>query len=89
MKLLGWLKAVISIVLAVVIGLVVTGIVNLVHPAESIGWVLGTVLAASVLSALVAFFVTVPRTKKQAPAPAKKGGAEAEGAGTGGKNDRK
>lgn len=78
MKLLGWLKAVLSIVLAVGIGLAVAGIANLVHPADNIGWALGTVLTASVLSALVAFFVTVPRAKP--PAPASATGAKADAA---------
>jgi divalent metal cation (Fe/Co/Zn/Cd) transporter len=80
MKLLGWLKAVLSIVFAVGIGLAVTGIVNLVHPADSIGWTLGTVLTAAVLSALVAFFMTAPR---------KKGRVDAGAADTGGTDKKK
>jgi hypothetical protein len=87
MKLLGWLKAVLSIVFAVGIGLAVTGIVNLVHQAESIGWALGTVLTASVLSALAAFFVTVPRVKAPARAGAKKSGADAPEAEPGAKKN--
>jgi hypothetical protein len=79
MKLLGWVKAVLSIVLAVGIGLAVTGIVNILHPADSIGWALVAVLVASVLSALVAFFVTMPRKKAPAPVASKKGGADAPG----------
>jgi len=78
MKVIGWVKAALSIVLAAVIGLAVAGVANLVHPAESLGWALATVLTASVLSALVAFFVTVTRSKKQGPAPVKKNGAGAE-----------
>jgi divalent metal cation (Fe/Co/Zn/Cd) transporter len=89
MKLLGWLKAVLSIVFAVGIGLAVTGITNLVHPVDSIGWALGTVLAASVLSAFVAFLVTVSRTKAPAPASAKKAGTEAGGADAGAKNGKR
>lgn len=89
MKVIGWLKAVLSIVFAAVIGLAVAGVANLVHPAESLGWVLGTVLTASVLSALVAFFVTVTRTKKQGPAPVKKGGTDTEAAVAGGKTGAK
>jgi UPF0716 family protein affecting phage T7 exclusion len=67
MKLLGWLKAMLSVVIAVAIGLAVTGIVNLMHPAENIGWMIAAVLVASVLSALAGFFMANPR--KKAPAP--------------------
>jgi hypothetical protein len=68
MKVLGWVKAVLSVVIGAVIGLAVTGVVNLVVPTVTIGWTLATVLVASVLSALAAFLVTNPR--KKAPAPA-------------------
>ena len=71
MKVLGWVKAVLSIVLAVAIGLAVTGVVNIMHPADSIGWALTATLAAAVLSALAAFLVTNPRRKAPAPAAAK------------------
>ena len=67
MKVLGWLKALLSVVIAVAIGLAVTGIVNLLHPVDNIGWAIAAVLVASVLSALAGFFVTNPR--KKAPAP--------------------
>ncbi len=71
MKVLGWVKAVLSIVIAVAIGLAVAGVVNIMHPADSIGWALAATLSAAVLSALVAFFVTNPRKKVPAPAAAK------------------
>jgi divalent metal cation (Fe/Co/Zn/Cd) transporter len=71
MKVLGWLKALLSVVFAAAIGLAVTGVGNLLHPAENIGWAIGTVVVASVLSALAAFFVTQPRKKTPAPAAPK------------------
>ena len=71
MKVLGWVKAVLAVVLGLAIGLAVTGVVNILHPAENIGWALTTVLVASVLSALAAFLVTNPRKKAPAPAAAK------------------
>jgi FtsH-binding integral membrane protein len=75
MKVLGWLKALLSVVIAVVIGLAVTGVVNLLHPVENIGWAIAAVLVASVLSALIAFFVTNPRKKAPAPLAEKDAGA--------------
>lgn len=71
MKVLGWVKAVLSVVIGVAIGLAVTGIVNLLHPADSIAWALAATLAAAVLSALAAFLVTNPRKRAPAPAAAK------------------
>jgi ABC-type uncharacterized transport system permease subunit len=71
MKVLGWLKALLSVVIAAAIGLAVTGVVNLLHPAEHIGWAIAAVLVASVLSALAAFLVTTPRKKTPAPAAVK------------------
>jgi len=75
MKVLGWLKVVLSVVFGLGIGLVVTGIVNLLHPVESIGWTLAAVLAASVLSGLAGFLVTSPRKKAPAPDAPKEAGA--------------
>jgi divalent metal cation (Fe/Co/Zn/Cd) transporter len=75
MKVLGWLKALLSVVIAVAIGLAVTGVVNLLHPVENIGWAIATVLVASVLSALVTLFVANPRKKVAAPVPEKDAGA--------------
>jgi hypothetical protein len=77
MKVLGWLKAVLAVVLSLGIGLAVTGIVNLVHPAENLGWALAAVLTASAISALVAFLVASPRKKPPAPAAPKETGADA------------
>jgi cytosine/uracil/thiamine/allantoin permease len=71
MKLLGWLKALLAVVIAVAIGLAVTGVVNLMHPAENIGWTIAAVLVAAVLSALAAFFMAHPRKKAPAPAAVK------------------
>ena len=71
MKVLGWVKAVVAVVLGLAIGLAVTGVVNILHPAENLGWALATVLVASVLSALAAFLVTNPRKKAPAPVAAK------------------
>jgi ABC-type uncharacterized transport system permease subunit len=71
MKVLGWVKAVLAVVLGLAIGLVVTGVVNILHPVDDIAWALATVLVASVLSALAAFLVTNPRKKTPAPAAAK------------------
>ena len=34
MKVLGWVKAVVAVVLGLAIGLAVTGIVNILHPGE-------------------------------------------------------
>ena len=81
MKLLGWLKAVLSVVFGLALGLAVTGIVNLLHPAESIGWTLAAVLTSSVLSALVGFLVTNQRKKPPAPAQPKEAGADSKTAG--------
>lgn len=66
MKLLGWLKVVLSIVIALAIGLATTGVVNLLKPSLTIGWILGAVLAASVLSALAGFLVAGGRRKASA-----------------------
>jgi hypothetical protein len=71
MKVLGWLKAVLAVVIAVAIGLATTGVVNLLVPTVTIGWTLAAVLVASVLSALAAFLVTTPRKKVPAPAAEK------------------
>jgi divalent metal cation (Fe/Co/Zn/Cd) transporter len=75
MKVLGWLKALLSVVIAVAIGLAVTGVVNLLHQMENIGWAIAAVLVASVLSALVAFFLTNPRKKAASPVAEKDAGA--------------
>ena len=77
MKVLGWVKAVLSVVIGVAIGVAVTGIVNIFHPADSIGWALTATLAAAVLSALAAFLVTNPRRKAPAPAAPKDAKADA------------
>ena len=89
MKLLGWLKAVLSVLIGLAIGLAATGVVNLLAPTLTIGWILGAVLAASALSALAGFFVAGGRRKKAA-APAKvaapgKGAAPAKDAPPGAK----
>jgi uncharacterized membrane protein (UPF0136 family) len=78
MKVVGWFKAVGSLVSALAIGLAVTGIVNLLHRFESIGWALASVLSAAGLSALVAFFITNPRRKTPAAAAPKDAPAEAK-----------
>jgi fructose-specific phosphotransferase system IIC component len=79
MKVLGWVKAVLAVVLGLVIGLAVTGVVNILHPAENIGWALAAVLVASVLSALAGFIVANPRKKKPAPIVEKDAGAGTPG----------
>ncbi len=68
MRVIGWLKAVLSVVIGLVIGLSTTGVVNLLAPTLTIGWVLGAVLAASVLSAFAGFLVAGGRKKAAAPA---------------------
>ena len=70
MKLLGWLKAVLSVLIGLVIGLAVTGVVKLLEPTLMTGWILGATLAASALSALAGFLVAGGRGKKTV-APAK------------------
>ncbi|MCX7029475.1 MAG: hypothetical protein NTU62_05065 [Spirochaetes bacterium] len=77
MKVLGWLKALLAVVLGVAIGLAVTGVVNLLVPTVTIGWTLAAVLVASVLSALAAFLVVKPRKKVPVPAAPKEAGAGA------------
>ena len=70
MKLVGWLKAVLSVVAGLAIGLATTGVINLLAPALTIGWTLGAVLAASALSALAGFLVAGGRKKAAVPAKA-------------------
>jgi hypothetical protein len=79
MKVLGWLKAALAIVIGAVIGLAVTGIVNLVVPTVTIGWTLAAVLVASVLSAFGGFLVNGLRKKPPAPAEAKDAKAGPQG----------
>jgi hypothetical protein len=86
MRLVGWLKAVLSVVLGLAVGLVVTGLVNLLHPVDRIGWTLAAVLLASALSALIAFFVTNLGRKPPAPA-ARTEAASAQHAGAGTKKE--
>jgi hypothetical protein len=68
MKVLGWLKAVLSVVIGLAIGLAATGVVNLLAPTLTTGWILGAALAASALSALAGFLVAGGRKKVAAPA---------------------
>jgi len=79
MKVLGWLKALLAVVLGLAIGLAVTGIVNILRPVENLGWALAAVLVAAVLSALAGFLVAGPwRKKAPDPAPAAETKADAK-----------
>jgi hypothetical protein len=68
-KLLGWLKAVLAVVLGLVIGVAITGVVNLLVPTITIGWTLAAVLVASALSALAGLLAAGRRGKPQASQP--------------------
>ncbi len=78
MKVLGWLKVALTIVFGLGIGMVVTGLVNLVHPMDTIGWLIGAVLVASALSALAGFLIAGPWRKKPAAAATKDAGTGAQ-----------
>jgi hypothetical protein len=69
MKVLGWLRAVVAVILGLVIGLAVTGVVNILHPAENIGWALAATLLSAVLSAMAGFLMAGQRRNPPAALP--------------------
>ena len=69
MKILGWLKVVLAVFIGLVIGVAITGVVNLLVPTITIVWTLAAVLVASALSALAGLFVGGRRRKPPAAQP--------------------
>jgi O-antigen/teichoic acid export membrane protein len=71
MRTFSILKLVISAVAGLVIGLVVTALVNLFNPISDIAWVLAAVGVGSLLSAVTGFLIGCGRKKEKEPAPPK------------------
>ena len=63
MKAFSILRLIISAVIGLLIGVVITALINLFNPFQYIGWTIATVSLASLLSAVAGYLMGIGRRK--------------------------
>jgi hypothetical protein len=76
MKAFSIIRLIISAVLGIVIGLVITALINMFRPFTDIAWVITAVGAASILSAAAGYLMGFGRSKRSSEAARGKEPAE-------------